>query len=152
MSNYVELAEEIGDRYLAALAARQESFLRYVKATRSLAEQASFLPAMTVPLTTPQQINAAQFELASKVLEHQKQFFDRLFGQAPGGAMAGWSTSPPSRETGTIVPLKAPANGEKKTTSKTADEQQASAKTSPTRKRKTTSKKATSKRAPARDS
>jgi hypothetical protein len=81
MSDYPKLAAEAGDRYLAVLAARQESFLNYVAAARTLAGPRPVLPIAASALATTQQLNEAQFEFAARLLAQQKRFFDALFTQ-----------------------------------------------------------------------
>ena len=82
MSNYVKLAADAGDQYLASLAEIQESFL---KATTAFA--ARFTPAMPFPtppafaapeLPSAQEITEASFAFAQKLLKQQKSFAEKL--------------------------------------------------------------------------
>ena len=79
MSNFVKLATEAGDQYLAALAESQEQFLKYTKtvaawtpATAAAAPSDDFLP-------TPREIVEANFAFTTKLLKQQKAFSDKLF-------------------------------------------------------------------------
>jgi hypothetical protein len=81
MSNYVKLATDAGDQYLASLAEIQETFL---KSTSALA--AKFTPA--TPVETPpafaaafptvQEVTEASFAFAQKLLKQQKTFAEKL--------------------------------------------------------------------------
>jgi hypothetical protein len=76
MSNFVKLATEAGDQYLAALADSQEQFLKYTKAfsawTPTATPAEEFLP-------TPREIVEANLAFATKLLKQQKAFSDKLF-------------------------------------------------------------------------
>lgn len=76
MSNYVKLATEAGDQYLAALADTQEEYLKYVKTFATVAP-----PPMpgTEYLPTPREILEANFSFVTKLLKQQKTFTDKLF-------------------------------------------------------------------------
>ena len=82
MSNYVKLATDAGDQYLASLAEIQENFL---KATTAFA--ARFAPATPVAipafvspeLPTAQEVTEATFAFAQKLLKQQKSFAEKLF-------------------------------------------------------------------------
>lgn len=130
MSDYAKVAAEMGDRYLAALAVRQESFLKYLAATRSLAAQTPAFPMASAAIETTHQLNGAQFELASRLLAQQKQFFDTLFEQQ-AHATTAFVNKP------TVQKSEAPA---KKASGKRA------AGTASTRKTKASSKKASSRK------
>jgi hypothetical protein len=81
MSNYVKLATDAGDQYLATLAEAQENFL---KATTAFA--ARFTPATPVEtppafaavFPTPQEVTEASFAFAQKLLKQQKTFAEKL--------------------------------------------------------------------------
>lgn len=88
MSNYVKLATDAGDQYLASLAEIQENFL---KATTAFAARltpatapAFALPAFTAPaftapeLPSAQEITEASFAFAQKLLKQQKSFAEKL--------------------------------------------------------------------------
>jgi hypothetical protein len=80
MSNYVKLATDAGDQYLASLAEVQENFL---KATTAFA--ARFAPAAPVELPpafaalpTAQEVTEASFAFTQKLLKQQKSFAEKL--------------------------------------------------------------------------
>ena len=85
MSNYVKLAADAGDQYLASLAEIQENFL---KATTAFA--ARFTPAAPVAtpafvapeLPTAQEITEAGFAFAQKLLKQQKSFAEKLLASS----------------------------------------------------------------------
>ena len=82
MSNYVKLATDAGDQYLASLAEIQENFL---KATTAFAARFTpvapvAIPAFTAPeLPTAQEVTEATFAFAQKLLKQQKSFAEKLF-------------------------------------------------------------------------
>ena len=89
MSNYVKLATDAGDQYLASLAEIQETFL---KATTAFAARftpatapAFAVPAFAAPeLPTAQEITEASFAFAQKLLKQQKGFAEKLLaGSTP---------------------------------------------------------------------
>ena len=82
MSNYVKLAADAGDQYLASLAEMQENFL---KVTTAFA--ARFTPATPIAmpgfvaapeLPTAQEVTDASFAFAQKLLKQQKTFAEKL--------------------------------------------------------------------------
>ena len=82
MSNYVKLAADAGDQYLASLAEIQETFL---KATTAFAARftpvtpVATLPAFVAPeLPTVQEITEASFAFAQKLLKQQKSFAEKM--------------------------------------------------------------------------
>ena len=78
MSNYVKLAEETGDRYLAALEQSQENYLKYVAAVNQWTpRQAGPFAGMSALLA----VANAGFEFSERYLKQQKAFSDLLFGQ-----------------------------------------------------------------------
>jgi hypothetical protein len=82
MSNYVKLATEAGDQYLAALAESQEQFLKYLKAFTTWTPTA--MPSMSAMppddlLPTPKEIFEANMAFTTKLLKQQKAFADKLF-------------------------------------------------------------------------
>jgi hypothetical protein len=90
MSNYVKLATDAGDQYLASLAEMQENFL---KATTAFA--ARFTPAMPVAmppgfaapeLPSAQEITDASFAFAQKLLKQQKSFAEKLLASSTPAA------------------------------------------------------------------
>ncbi len=82
MSNYVKLATEAGDQYLASLAEMQENFL---KASAAFAARvAATMPAVEPPAAlagfpTAQEMADASFAFAQKLLKQQKSFTEKLF-------------------------------------------------------------------------
>jgi hypothetical protein len=81
MSNYVKLATDAGDQYLASLAEIQETFL---KASAAFVARFPTTPAIEVPaafgdLPTAQEISEASFAFAQKLLKQQKSFAEKLF-------------------------------------------------------------------------
>lgn len=122
MSDYPKLAARAADQYLAALAARQESFLKYVAAARALAvPRPPALPLATTAIETSQWLNEAQFDFASRLLERQKQFFDALFSQ-------------PAR-TGTLIAKRSPTKEKSKPSSNKSSAKKVSAKQAPTKRK-----------------
>jgi len=82
MSNYVKLAADAGDQYLASLAEVQENC---VKASVAFtARFAGSLPAVETPAAfaafpTTQELADASFAFAQKLLKQQKSFTEKLF-------------------------------------------------------------------------
>jgi hypothetical protein len=82
MSNYVKLATDAGDQYLASLAEIQESFL---KASATFAARfAANVPAIETPAAlaafpTAQEVSDVSFAFAQKLLKQQKSFAEKLF-------------------------------------------------------------------------
>ena len=81
MSNYVKLATEAGDQYLASLAEIQENFL---KATTAFATSLTPATPVTPPAAfaapefpTVQEITEANFAFAQKLLKQQKGFTEK---------------------------------------------------------------------------
>jgi ABC-type phosphate transport system substrate-binding protein len=81
MSNYVKLATDAGDQYLASIAETQENFL---KATMAFAARFTPItpvatPAFVAPeLPTAQEVTEATFAFAQKLLKQQKSFAEKL--------------------------------------------------------------------------
>jgi hypothetical protein len=85
MSNFVKLATEAGDQYLAALAESQEQFLKYVKAFGAWAPTSTPPAAAGSPadlLPTQREIFEANIAFTTKLLKQQKAFSEKLFGIA----------------------------------------------------------------------
>ena len=85
MSNFVKLATEAGDQYLAALAESQEQFLKYAKAFAAWAPTVT--PSAATPsagdfLPTPREVVEANLAFTAKLLKQQKAFSDKLFAEA----------------------------------------------------------------------
>ena len=76
MSNYVKLATDAGDQYLASLAETQENFL---KASAAFALPTVDVPATLAAFPTPQEVAEASFAFAQKLLKQQKTFTEKLF-------------------------------------------------------------------------
>ena len=82
MSNYVKLATEAGDQYLAALADSQEQFLKYAKTFAAWAPTVTPSAATTSTedfLPTPREMFEANMAFTTKLLKQQKTFVDKLF-------------------------------------------------------------------------
>ena len=81
MSNYVKLATDAGDQYLASIAEMQENFL---KATTAFAARFTPVtpvatPAFVAPeFPTAQEVTEATFAFAQKLLKQQKTFAEKL--------------------------------------------------------------------------
>ena len=84
MSNYVKLATDAGDQYLASLAAMQESFL---KATTAFAARFTPVTPVAVPpafaaaaadVPSPLEVTEASFAFAQKLLKQQKSFAEKM--------------------------------------------------------------------------
>ena len=82
MSNFVKLATDAGDQYLAALTNNQEQFLTFAKAFTASTPTAT-PPVAAGPvadfLPTPLEIVEANFAFTTKLLKQQKEFSDKLF-------------------------------------------------------------------------
>jgi hypothetical protein len=82
MSNYVKLATDAGDQYLASLAEMQENFL---KASAAFAERfAAMVPGFETPaplaaFPTAHEVSDASFAFTQKLLKQQKSFTEKLF-------------------------------------------------------------------------
>lgn len=150
MSNYPKLAAELGDRYLEALAARQQRFLDYIAATRQLAALAPTFQPVAVPETV-RELNAAGFEFASRLIEQQKQFVDQFVARAPvvsaASATRRSAATKPSRKAAT-----AQRTSKKRTTKKAPAKRAASASAKRGASKKASSKKASSKKSSRRAS
>ena len=90
MSNYVKLATDAGDQYLASLAEMQENFL---KATTAFAARFTPVtpvatpPAFVAPeLPTAQEVTEATFAFAQKLLKQQKTFAEKLLAASTPAA------------------------------------------------------------------
>jgi len=82
MANYVKLAADAGDQYLASLAEIQENFLKASAAftARFAANMPSFETPAPVP--TAQEVTDASFAFAQKLLKQQKTFTEKLFASS----------------------------------------------------------------------
>lgn len=82
MSNYVKLATDAGDQYLASLAEIQENFLKTTTALASRFTPATPIatpPAFAAPeLPTAQEVTEATFAFAQKLLKQQKSFVEKM--------------------------------------------------------------------------
>jgi hypothetical protein len=90
MSNYVKLATDAGDQYLASLAEIQENFL---KASTAFAERFTPVTPITTPAAfvapefpTAQEITEASFAFAQKLLKQQKSFAEKLLAASTPAA------------------------------------------------------------------
>jgi hypothetical protein len=102
MSNYVKLANEASDSYLAALNANQENFLKSVTAF------AAWLPASPTPTTlvsadlpTMQEITEANFGFAQRFLRQQQEFVEKFIAvSTPRPSSSDAARSVPLRSKG----------------------------------------------------
>jgi hypothetical protein len=78
MSNFVKLAAEASDKYIAALDQNQQGLLSYFVATRHWVMDAPTVPAPAFAAVSPQEIVASGFAFASSMLAQQKAFADKL--------------------------------------------------------------------------
>jgi hypothetical protein len=84
MSNYVKLATDLGDQYLATLSEMQENFLKAsaafaAKLTTPPATPAFEMPAaLAAAVPTPAEVTEASFGFAQKLLKQQKSFAEKL--------------------------------------------------------------------------
>ena len=89
MSNYVKLATDAGDQYLASLAEIQDNFL---KATTAFAARFTPVtpiatPAFAAPeLPTVQEVTEASFAFAQKLLKQQKSFAEKMLAASTPAA------------------------------------------------------------------
>ena len=89
MSNYVKLATDAGDQYLASLAEIQENFL---KATTAFAARFTPIAPIAIPafagqdVPTAQEVTEASFAFAQKLLKQQKTFAEKMFAAGPPAA------------------------------------------------------------------
>jgi hypothetical protein len=81
MSDYVKLATNVGDQYLAALSEAQENYLKAMAPFTKYAAQFPTppLPAAAADLPTLQEVTEAQFAFAQKWLKQQKKFAEKLY-------------------------------------------------------------------------
>jgi hypothetical protein len=75
--NYLKLAVEAGDQYLATLAEGQETFLKSLT-TLSTQTPVAAVPAFTMALPTVQEVTEANFSFAQKLLKQQKEFVEKF--------------------------------------------------------------------------
>jgi hypothetical protein len=75
-SNYVKLATDTGDQYLASIAEMQESFL---KASAAFTLPTMDMSAAMAAFPTAQEVTEASFAFAQKLLKQQKTFTDQMF-------------------------------------------------------------------------
>jgi hypothetical protein len=88
MSNYVKLATDAGDQYLASLGEIQENFL---KSTSALAARLPTTPIETPPafaavFPTAQEVTEASFAFAQKLLKQQHSFAEKLLATSTPAA------------------------------------------------------------------
>ena len=82
MPNFVKLATDAGDQYLAALAESQEQFLKYIKAFSAWTPTVPPTAAPDDFLPTAKEIFEANVAFTTKLLKQQKAFGDKLFAVA----------------------------------------------------------------------
>ena len=77
-SNYLKLATDAGDQFLATLAEGQETFLKSLATMSTAPTPAPAIPAFTAALPTIQEVTEANFSFAQKLLKQQKDFIEKL--------------------------------------------------------------------------
>ncbi len=75
--NYLKMATDAGDQFLSTLAEGQETFLKSL-ATASTPPPVPAMPAFTTAIPTVQEVTAANFAFAEKLMKQQKDFIDKL--------------------------------------------------------------------------
>ena len=91
MSNYVKLATDAGDQYLASLAEAQETFLKNANAFAARFATATPVafeapPAFAAAFPTVQEVTEASFAFAQKLLKQQKSFAEKLLATSTPAA------------------------------------------------------------------
>jgi hypothetical protein len=82
MPNFIKLATDAGDQYLAALAESQEQFLKYVKTFSTWTPTVAQTATTATPedfLATPKEIFEANLAFTTKLMKQQKAFGEKLF-------------------------------------------------------------------------
>ncbi len=91
MSKYVKLAEETGDRYLAALEQGQKNFLKYVAAMNQWTPR----PAGAMAgMSAMRAFASASFEFSERCLQQQKALSEKFFGQSAQPKRASAKAAP----------------------------------------------------------
>jgi hypothetical protein len=75
--NYLKIATDAGEQFLSALHEGQESFLKSLAAA-STPPPAPAIPAFAATLPTIQEVTAANFAFAEKLMKQQKDFIEKL--------------------------------------------------------------------------
>ena len=80
MTDYVKIATDAGDQYLAALAETQEQFLKYLKAFATWAPPAAppVPPFAKAYFPSASEVFLANFTFAEKLLKQQQAFTEKL--------------------------------------------------------------------------
>jgi hypothetical protein len=89
MSNFVKLATDAGDQYLASLAELQEAFLKSTAAVAARFAPATPIetpPAFAAAFPTVQEVTEASFAFAQKLLKQQKSFAEKLLAASTPAA------------------------------------------------------------------
>ena len=81
MSNYAATAAQAGDKYLESLAQGQARIIEYVRASKEMMPPVPETPVSMAASGLPslQDIADVQFGFATKMLEQQHRFFQRLY-------------------------------------------------------------------------
>ena len=83
MSNYLRLANETTDQYMATLAEGQENFLKSLTAFSAwVPASATAPPAAFSGLPTAQEVTEANFTFAQKLLKQQQDFAQKWIATA----------------------------------------------------------------------
>ena len=78
MSNYVQVADKAGDRYLAAVAESQENVLRSLAAWSRWTPQ----PAFAADFSALREMTTAAFGFFERMLDQQKTFAEKFLGMS----------------------------------------------------------------------
>ena len=81
MSNYVKLATDAGDQYLASLAELQETFVKNASAFATRFTPVAPIetpPAFAAAFPTVQEVTEASFAFAQKLLKQQQGFAEKV--------------------------------------------------------------------------
>ena len=101
MSNYVRLAEETTDQFLATLTEGQENFLKSIAVFSAWTPASPTAPASAFSgLPTIQEVAEANFAFAQKLLKQQQDFTEKLIAAAElptPTATSAKSSSPKSK-------------------------------------------------------
>jgi len=131
MSNFVKLAAEASDKYIAALDQNQQGLLSYFVATRHWVMDAPTIPSPAVAPVSPQEIVASGFAFASSVLAQQKAFADKLLslGTQPTRVRQAVAAKPKAKPAPAAKPAAVAKPGAEAVSTRSAGPRTAGAKT-----------------------
>jgi len=75
--SYLKVATDAGEQFLSTLHEGQETFLKSL-ATLSTPPPPPAIPAFAAALPTIQEVTAANFAFAEKLMKQQKEFIEKL--------------------------------------------------------------------------